>query len=61
MPSRGRGGGGDAAEDPGVAVAHHDGGVGKLGQLPDLQGQGAAGQVHLILVVAGELTMGDDG
>ena len=60
MPSRGRGGGGDAAEDAGVAIAHHDGGVGKLGQLADLQRQGTAGQVHGVFVIVGELALGDD-
>ena len=57
----GTGGRGDAAEDPGVAIAHHDGGVGQLGHLAHLHGEGTAGQVHLILVVAGELSLGDDG
>ena len=56
----GTGGGGDAAEHPGVAVAHHHGGVGKLGQLAHLQRQGAAGQIQLILVIAGELALGND-
>ena len=56
----GTGGGGDAAEDAGVAIAHHDGGVGKLGQLADLQRQGTAGQVHGVFVIVGELALGDD-
>ena len=51
----------DAAEHPGVAVAHHDGGVGQLRQLAHLHGQGAARQLHLVLVVVGELSLGDNG
>ena len=56
----GTGGGGDAAQHAGVAVAHHDGGVGQLGQLAHLEGQGTAGQIHGVLVVLGELAMGDN-
>ena len=57
----GTGGGGGTAEHAGVAVAHHDGGVGQLCQLAHFQRQGTAGQIHLILVVAGELPMGNNG
>ena len=57
----GTGGGGGAHQHAGVAVAHHDGGIGQLGQLAYLQGQGTAGQLHLILVIAGELPVGDNG
>ena len=57
----GTGGGGGAHQHAGVTVAHHNGGVGQLRQLADLQSQGAARQLHLVLVVAGELTMGDNG
>ena len=38
-----------------------DGGVGQLSQLAYFQRQGTAGQIHLILVVAGELPMGNNG
>ena len=37
------------------------GGVGELGELADLEGQRTAGELHFILVVAGKLTVGDDG
>ena len=56
----GTGSGGDAAEHTGVAVAHHHGGVGQLCQLAHLQSQRPAGQIHLILVVARELALGND-
>ena len=56
----GTGGGGGAHQHAGVAVAHHDGGVGQLGQLAHLQREGTAGQIHGVLVVLGELAMGDD-
>ena len=59
VPGTGRGG--DAAQHAGLAVGDHNGGVGKLRQLAHLQGQGAARQVHGILVVMGELPVGDDG
>ena len=57
----GTGGRGGADQHAGVAVADHDGGVGELGELADLEGQRTAGEFHFILVVAGELTVGDDG
>ena len=57
----GTGGGGDAAQHTGLAIGDHDGGVGQLRQLSDLQGQGAARQVHGVLVVVGELPVGNDG
>ena len=57
----GTGGGGDAAQHARVAVADHDGGVGELGELADLERQRAAGQIQLILVVVGKLPLGDDG
>ena len=57
----GTGGGGGTHQHAGVAVAHHDGGIGQLGQLAHLQGQGTAGQLHLILVIAGELPVGNNG
>ncbi len=57
----GPGGGGGAHQHAGVAVAHHDGGVGQLRQLAYLQGQRTAGQLHLILVVVGELSVSDNG
>ena len=60
MPSRGRGAAVTQQQDAGVAIAHHDGGVGKLGQLADLQRQGTAGQVHGVFVIVGELALGDD-
>ena len=56
----GTGGRGDAAQHAGVAIAHHDGGVGQLGQLAHLQRQRTAGQIHGVLVVLGELAMSDD-
>jgi len=56
----GTGRGGDAAQHAGVAIAHHDGGVGQLSQLAHLQRQGTAGQIHGVLVVVGELALGDD-
>ena len=56
----GTGGGGGAHQDPGVAVAHHDGGVGQLSQLAHFQGQGTARQFHLILTIIGELSLGND-
>ena len=58
VPGTGRGG--DAAQHAGVAIAHHDGGVGQLSQLAHLQRQGTAGQIHGVLVVVGELALGDD-
>ena len=61
MPSRGRAEAVAQHQHAGVAVAHHDGGVGQLGQLAHLQGQGTAGQFHLVLMIAGELPMGDNG
>ena len=57
----GTGGSGGADEHAGVAVADHDGGVGELGELADLEGQRTTGELHFILVVAGKLTVGDDG
>ena len=57
----GTGGRGGADQHAGVAVADHDGGVGELGELADLEGQRTAGELHFILVVAGKLTVGDDG
>ena len=54
---RGRG----ANEHAGIAVADHDGGIGELGKLADLEREGAAGELHLVLVVVGELSVGDDG
>ncbi len=57
----GPGGCGDAAQHAGVAVGDHDGGVGQLGQLAHLQGEGPACQVHGVLAILGELAMGDDG
>ena len=57
----GTGGGGDAAQHAGLAIGDHDGGVGQLGQLPDLQRQRTARQLHGVLVVVGELALGDDG
>ena len=42
-------------------IAHQSGGVGQLGQLAHLHGQGAARQLHLVLVVVGELSLGDNG
>ena len=54
---RGRG----ADEHAGIAVADHDGGIGELGKLADLEREGAAGELHLVLVVVGELSVGDDG
>ena len=59
VPGTGRGG--DAAQHAGVAVAHHDGGVGQLGQLAHLQCEGTARQIHGVLVIVGELALGDDG
>ena len=56
----GTGRGGDAAQHAGIAVAHHDGGVGQLGQLAHLQREGTACQIHGVLVIVGELTLGDD-
>ena len=58
VPGTGRGG--DAAQHAGVAVAHHDGGVGQLSQLAHLQREGTAGQIHSVLVIVGELALGDD-
>ena len=57
----GTGGGGDAAQHAGLAIGDHDGGVGQLGQLPDLQRQRTARQLHGVLVVVGELALGDNG
>ena len=57
----GTGRGGDAAEHAGVAVADHDGGVGEFSKLADLKREGTAGELHLVLVVVGELSVGDDG
>ena len=57
----GTGGSGGEDEHAGVAVADHDGGVGEFGELADLEGQRTAGELHFILVVAGKLTVGDDG
>ena len=56
----GTGRGSDAAQHAGIAVAHHDGGVGQLGQLAHLQREGTACQIHGVLVIVGELTLGDD-
>ncbi len=55
------GGSRGADEHAGVAVADHDGGVGELSQLADLKRQGTASELHLVLVVVGELSVGDDG
>ena len=57
----GTGGSGGADEHAGVAVADHDGGVGELGELADLEREGTARKIHLVLVVVGELSLGDDG
>ena len=57
----GTGGGGGTHQHAGVAVAHHDGGVGQLSQLAHFQSQGTACQFHLVLMIAGELPMGDNG
>ena len=59
VPGTGRGG--DAAQHAGLAIGDHNGGVGQLGQLAHLQGQGAARQVHGVLVVVGELPVGNNG
>ena len=56
----GTGRGGDAAQHAGIAVAHHDGGVGQLGQLAHLHGQRTAGQFRFILAVVGELSVSDN-
>ncbi len=55
------GGSRGADQHAGVAVADHDGGVGELGELADLEREGAAGELHLVLAVVGELSVGDDG
>ncbi|MPM71221.1 hypothetical protein SDC9_118184 [bioreactor metagenome] len=57
----GTGGSGDAAQHAGVAVAHHDGGVGQLRQFAHLHGEGTARQIHLVFAVAGVLTLGNNG
>ncbi len=49
------GGGGGRDQDSGLAVCDHHGGVGQLGDLAGLQGQGPSGQVHGIFAVVGEL------
>ena len=55
------GGSRGADEHAGVAVADHDGGVGELGELAGLKREGTAGELHLVLVVVGELSVSDDG
>ena len=57
----GTGGSGGADEHAGIAVADHDGGVGELGELADLEREGTACELHLVLAVIGELSPGDDG
>ena len=56
----GPGGGGSADQNAGIAVAHHHGGVGQFRQLAGLQRQGAASQLHLILMIPWELSLGYD-
>ena len=55
------GGSRGADEHAGVAVADHDGGVGEFSKLADLKREGTASELHLVLVVVGELSVGDDG
>ena len=55
----GRGGGGD--ENGGLTVGHQHGGVGQLGHLAHLQGEGTARQVHGVLAVVGEGLVLDNG
>ena len=56
----GTGGGGDGHQDGGVPVADHGRGVGQLGHLAELQGEGAAGDLGPVDVVV-KLLMGDNG
>ena len=51
---------GGGAEHGGLAVADDHSGVGQFADLAHFQLQGAAGQVHLIYLVIGELSLGDD-
>ncbi|SCI52688.1 Uncharacterised protein [uncultured Flavonifractor sp.] len=57
----GTGGDADGHVDGGVAVAHQSGGVGQLGGLAHLDGEGTAGDLSLEDLVVGELLVGDDG
>ena len=57
----GAGGGGDAYQNAGFAIAHHNGPVGKFGQLSGFQYEGTPGQVHLISAVVGKSSLFDDG
>ena len=54
------GGGGDGHQHGGLAVADHSRGVGQIGHLAELQGDGAAGDLGAVDVVV-ELLLGDDG
>ena len=56
----GTGGGGSGAEHGSLAVADDHSGVGQLTDLAHLQLQGATSQLHLIYLVIGELSLGDD-
>ena len=56
----GTGGHGDGHHHGGLAIGDHGGGVGQLGHLAHLDGQGTAAQVHGPLLVLGELLVLDN-
>ena len=60
-PVPGAGGHGDGHQDGGVAVLDHGAGVGQLGHLAHLDGQGTAAQVHGPALELREFLVLDDG